>query len=441
MAKQKGFISKRPSRFFKITGLTTRVSSSYTGQRIKEVFQRSGVVADARMEAHIRNAERIVKTLGELKGAAMKVGQAVSTHADILPKEFADILATLQKAAPPMAYEVIAEQIASEFGKAPEALFAHIEEEPYASASIGQVHRARLANGTEVVVKVQYPGVEENIEGDMKNLRSIFSMGSLFGYKRRDLDEMFNEIQARLSEELDYEQEMENIKTFRRLFRRDKRILIPKSFPPYCSRRVLTMEFLPGDPMEALFSHPYTQEDRDHFGSLIFDIYAHQVLGVGLLHADPHPGNYAFRKDGRLVLYDFGCLKAIPPEIQKTFRNLTVCALEGRYEQIDEALYRLGARDPRKKAPDADFYRRFVEVYTRPFQSGEVYDFGTAALHERLFELAPLGLSKMLHFKPSPETVFISRVIGGHYGNLKHMGARACWRDILEPYLEEKAGG
>jgi len=398
MAKQKGFISRRSSRLFKITGLTTRVSSSYAGQRVKEILQGSGGVTDARLKTHIRNAERIVKTLGELKGAAMKVGQAVSTHADILPKEFADILATLQKSAPPMDYEVIAEQIAAEFGKAPEALFAHIDKEPYASASIGQVHRARLSNGTEVVVKVQYPGVEANIEGDMQNLHAIFSMGSLFGYKRRDLDEMFGEIRARLLEELDYEQEMENLQTFGRLLQREKRVLIPKSFPPYCSRRVLTMEFLPGDPMDALLSPPYTREDRDRFGRLIFDIYAYQILRLGLLHADPHPGNYAFRKDGRLILYDFGCLKAIPPEIQKSLRDLTVAALEGRYEQIDEALYRLGARDPRKKAPDADFYRRFVDVYARPFQPGEIYDFGTAALHERLLELAPLGLSKMLHF-------------------------------------------
>lgn len=415
------------------------MSSSYTGQRIKELFLSSQRVTDSRLEAHIRNAQRIVETLGELKGAAMKIGQAVSIQADILPKEFAEILSSLQKSAPPMDYEVIAEQITSEFGKPPEALYSHIDTEPYASASIGQVHRARLSNGTEVVAKVQYPGVEENIEGDMKNLKSLMSMGNIMGYKKKDLDEMFEEIRDRLLEEIDYEQEMENLKTFRRLFRRDKRVLIPKVYPPYCSRRVLTLEFLPGDPMEALLSPPYTEEDRDHFGRLIFDIYAHQVFRLGLLHADPHPGNFAFRKDGRMILYDFGCLKKIPPRIQDAYREIAVLSLEGQYHRIDEAMLKLGARDPRKKAPDSDFYRKFVDVYRKPFLAGEIYDFGTAALHERLFELAPLGMSKMLHFKPPPETVFINRVIGGHYGNLKHIRAKACWRDILDPYLKEKS--
>jgi len=437
VARQKRFRSSRTSRFLKLTGLTGRVSSSYTGQRIKELFLDTRRSALTRSETHVRNAERIVETLGELKGAVMKVGQYMSIQTDLLPKEFADVLASLQKSAPPVDYDLVASVITSEFGKGPEALFARFNPEPHASASIGQVHRAQLADGTEVVVKVQYPDVEKNIEGDLSNLKTILSTGSIMGYRKSDLEGVFAEIRDRLYEEIDYDQEMENLREFRRVFRGDKRIRIPRVFPPYCSYRVLTMEYLPGDPLEALCSPPYTQEDRNRIGSLLFDLFAYQILGLGLLHADPHPGNFAFQKKGPMVLYDFGCLKRIPPYIQQACRDLARYGIEGDYERIDEALLRLGSRDPRKEAPDQDFYRQYVEVLREPLAPGEPYDFGESKLHEKLMELAPLGVSKMFHFKPSRETIFIGRTIGGHYGNLHRIRAKENWREILERYLQE----
>ena len=437
MGRQKRFVTSRTSRFFRLTGLTGRVSSSYTGQRIKEFFLDDRRIPLSRSQTHARNAERIVQTLGELKGAVMKVGQYMSIQTDLLPKEFADVLASLQKSAPPVEYDLVASVISSEFGKEPEALFAHFDTEPHASASIGQVHRATLSDGTEVVVKVQYPDVEKNIEGDLSNLKTILSTGSIMGYRKSDLEGVFAEIRDRLYEELDYDQEMENLREFRRIFQRDNRIRIPRVFPSYCSYRVLTMEYLPGDPLEALCAPPYTQEDRDLFGKLLFDLFAHQILRLGLLHADPHPGNFAFQKKGPMILYDFGCLKRIPPYIQKACKDLARCGIEGDYDRIDEALLRLGSRDPRKEAPDREFYRQYVEVLQEPFAHGGSYDFGASKIHERLMELAPLGVSKMFHFKPSRETVFIGRTIGGHYGNLHRIGARGNWREILEPYLKD----
>ncbi len=435
MARKKPFTTGRASRFFRLTGLAGRVSSSYTGQRVKELFLGTGRVPESRSETHVRNAERVVQTLGELKGAVMKVGQYMSIQTDLLPKEFADVLASLQKSAPPVEYDLIASVITSEFGKTPEALFARFDPDPYASASIGQVHRARLSNGTEVVVKIQYPDVDKNIEGDLSNLKTILSTGSIMGYRKSDLEGVFAEIRDRLYEELDYDQEMENLKEFRCLFERDKRVGIPRVFPAYCSHRVLTMEYLPGDPLEALWESPYTQEDRDRFGKLLFDLFAKQILHLGILHADPHPGNFAFRRGGPMILYDFGCLKRIPPYIRAACRDLAQYGIDGDYEKIDEGLLRLGSRDPRREAPGPDFYRKYVEVLREPFLPGVAFDFGTSRIHERFLELAPLGVSKILHFKPSRETVFIGRTIGGHYGNMLHIGAKAKWRELLEPYL------
>ena len=435
VSKQKKILTSRSSRLFRLSGLTARVSSSYTFQRFREAFQNVERAAQTRSDAHIRNAQRIAETLGQLKGAVMKVGQYVSIQADLLPMEFCEVLASLQKSAPPVDYDLIADQIQSEFGKPPDALFSRFEHAPCASASIGQVHRARLSKGTEVAVKIQYPGVEENIEGDLKNLKTILSTGGMIGYRREDLNEIFEEIRDRLYEELDYEQEVENVQHFRRLYQKEERVLIPRVFPAYCSRRTITLEYLPGDDLESLLAPPYTQEDRNHFGRLIFEIYARQLFHLGVLHADPHPGNFAFRRDGRLILYDFGCLKQIPPFIRRAYRDVALCGIRRTYDRVDEPMLRLGTRDPRKRAPDPEFYRQFGEVLREPFCSDEPYDFGTSDLHERLMELAPLGISKMLHFKPPRETIFISRTIAGHYGNLRHMRAKAHWGKILEPYL------
>jgi len=407
-------------------------------QKIKELFIHSDRKADSRVQTHIRNAERIVKTLGELKGAAMKIGQHISIQADLLPKEFAEILSSLQQSAPPVEYELIASYIADQFGKSPESLFAYFNPEPYASASIGQVHRAGLADGTEVIVKVQYPEIEENIEGDLLNLKSIIATGNLIGFKKTDLDEIFEEIRSRLSEELDYDQEMRNLLFFRDHFKHDNRILIPQVFPPYCSKKVLTMEYLPGDKIEDILCPPYTHDDRNYFGRLIFDLYAYQILKSGVLHADPHPGNFAFKKDGRLILYDFGCIKHISKDIQQACRDLIVHSLQADFDRIDKTLIKLGTRDPQKEGPGADFYQHFLEIVKEPIFSEKPYEFGSIPIHEKIIDLAPLGMSKMLHFKPCRDTVFIGRVISGHYGNLCHIRAKANWKELIISYLTDK---
>jgi len=151
-------------RFLRLAGMTASVASRYAGSRIKSMFQNSEDAARDRAEVNERNGTRIAETLGELKGAVMKVGQMASIATDILPRELAEPLKALQKQAPPMAYEVIAGQIESEFGALPETLFSQFERKPFASASIGQVHRARTDEGRDVVVKVEYPWFDAAVD-------------------------------------------------------------------------------------------------------------------------------------------------------------------------------------------------------------------------------------------------------------------------------------
>src|SRR5690606_8162451 len=156
-----------------------------------------------------------VDTLGELKGAVMKVGQVASQTQDFLPKEFSRALQRLQKEAPPMDFDVISKQIEDELGASHKSLFATFDEEPYGAASIGQVHRATTREGEDVIVKVQYPGVGGSVDSDLKQLRLALKLGGLLKMPKASVDQLFAEIRVRLIEELDYENEARNIELFR----------------------------------------------------------------------------------------------------------------------------------------------------------------------------------------------------------------------------------
>ena len=197
--------------------MTATVAAGYAGSRVKGMFQTSEQARAARDESFKATGERIAKTLGELKGAAMKVGQMASIGSDVLPKELSNALTKLQKDAPAMSYDVIASQVEAEFGQPPERLFDHFERVPFAAASIGQVHRARTDDGREVVVKVQYPGVDECVDSDLAHLRvALRASGLVSRHHRKGLDGVFHEVRQRLHEELDYCQEADNVRHFRR---------------------------------------------------------------------------------------------------------------------------------------------------------------------------------------------------------------------------------
>ena len=184
-------VTSRSGRFIKLAGMTASVAGQYAGQRARRLFRSEDDNEGARTESYTRMADQIADTLGELKGAVMKVGQIASQTQDFLPKEFSDALQRLQKEAPPMPFEVIVAQVESELGRPISELFEYLQETPYAAASIGQVHRARLHDGTDVIVKVQYPGVDESCDSDLKQLRLALKLGGLLKMPKEHVDQLF----------------------------------------------------------------------------------------------------------------------------------------------------------------------------------------------------------------------------------------------------------
>lgn len=427
-------VTSRTGRFFKLAGMTASVAGQYAGQRARRML-RSENDEGARSESYTRMAGQIADTLGELKGAVMKVGQIASQTQDFLPREFSEALEKLQKEAPPMPFEVIVGQIESELGKPLGELYEYVQETPYASASIGQVHRARLHDGTDVIIKVQYPGVDESCDSDLKQLRMTLRLGGLLKMPKESADQLFAEIRERLHEELDYENEARNIGLFREFHKDQPWVLIPAVIDSHSTRRVLTLELVEGDHVSQVTPDRYDQGTINLIGHRIFVIMADQLFRFRCIHGDPHAGNFAYRPDGSIILYDFGCVKKLKPQIVEAYRKALIAALEEDYEALDRHLIDLGARVGSQPAVDEAYYAMWRDILIVPFQGDEPYDFAEADIHKHVAAKTSTVFKYLDYFKPPVESIFIDRMIAGHYWMLKRLGVQAAFRTELEKYL------
>ncbi len=426
----------KTSRFFKLAGMTASVAGSYAATRIKSIFQSKEDADRDRAAAHKASGERIAETLGQLKGAVMKVGQMASIASDLLPRELTEALGTLQKEAPPMEFAVIAEQIKKELGAPPDELFEFFDEEPFAAASIGQVHRATLDDGQEVIVKIQYPGVDEACDSDLAHLKVALRASGLVNVRKRDLDAIFAEIRDRLHEELDYRQEAKNAELFSEYYKDFPHIVVPKVIAERSTQRVITLTFEEGDPIQAVRAPRYPQEIRDQIGVQFFHLVCSQIFHLKAVHADPNPGNFAFRTDGTIVMYDFGCVKYLVPEIIDAYRDTILAGLREDYEGVEDGLRRLGVRELEGPPVEYDYYKDWRDLFLTPFIQEEPFDYGRSTLHNEVIARIPGVMKRLASFKPPAELTFLDRAIVGHYGNLRKIRAKGRFLEILQQYID-----
>ncbi|WP_210404934.1 AarF/ABC1/UbiB kinase family protein [Hahella sp. CCB-MM4] len=429
--------ASRTKRFLKLAGMTASVAGSYAADRVMRRFSEPENQEERQREAYGKMANQIADTLGELKGAVMKVGQIASQTQDFLPKEFSEALQRLQKEAPPMAYSVIQKQVINELGAPPEELFASFDQVPYAAASIGQVHRAQTREGKDVIVKIQYPGVDKSVNSDLKQLKLTLKLGGLLKLPKESVDQLFNEIRERLNEELDYENEARNIKAFVKFHKKDKGLIIPQVVDSLSSRRVLTMECVEGDHISDVTTENYSQDTINLIGQRLFRTMADQLFKFQAIHGDPHAGNFAFRPDGTVIMYDFGCVKKLKPEIVDAYKKALVAGLNEDYDALDHYLIDLGVRVGDMPSVDEDYYAMWRDIFIVPFADRDRhYDFAEANLHKQVASKASTIFKYMESFKPPVESIFIDRMIAGHYWMMKRLGVQAAFRGELERYLE-----
>lgn len=328
-----------------VTGwMLTRVVASYRLWGTRSAFLPSGMQEAALTALHRKNAQRFRKTSLEQGGAFLKIGQILSSRPDLLPAAWVEELAALQDQARPETFEALRGVIEDEFGAPLEDLFQSFDREPLAAASIGQVHRARLADGREVAVKIQRPGLDEVIELDLALLK-VFIDSVRGALPPMDFHTIIEEIQRTVRDELDYRGEARAMRQVRALLADKPALAVPATVDALCGRRVLTSEFIHGRKLtSALDQYQQNGEQQAIADTLhaLLDAWFHQVLVGGVFQADPHPGNLMLADDGRLVLLDFGCTMTLPETFRRGYFRVLQAAIVGEREVIAETLTGLG---------------------------------------------------------------------------------------------------
>lgn len=297
-----------------ITGLAlAQAGASKLGHKARQML-RSDDDKQAAQERHETELGRILfRALNQLKGSALKISQLLSMEADFLPEGIRRELAKGCHQVTPLNRALIHKVFQREFGKAPEHLYAQFDSHAFAAASLGQVHHAQLADGQQLAVKVQYPGIASAIGSDLRMLRGIFqtlAMGTTILPRKEVIDRFMSELEVKMGEELDYEHEAMQLNWFHEHVNLPG-IVIPKCIEEMSSKRVLTMERLDGLHLDAWLATAPDQAQRNHYGQLLFDWFWFSVCELGRIHADPHPGNFLFMSGGRLAVLDFGCTNKI----------------------------------------------------------------------------------------------------------------------------------
>ncbi len=249
---------------------------------------------------------KLLKTMGYMRGAMMKVGQTLANFEDLLPDEWVQVLEHLHFEAPPMHYALVREHLQNELGGDPETLFAEFDTTAFAAASLGQVHRARLKTGEAVAIKVQYPGIGRTIRADFRNLMAVMAPMRLSKDWQNSVAQ-WDTVRAQLEAETDYEREANLLEKARSLFTEDDGIVVPKVYRQYSTRRVLTMALLPGVHVADYVASEPSQEARDAYAAKLLRAWYRLFFSGQMHYIDWHPGNFLFH-EGSLGLIDFGCM-------------------------------------------------------------------------------------------------------------------------------------
>ncbi|WP_235738227.1 ABC1 kinase family protein [Nocardioides alcanivorans] len=388
-------------------------------------------------EVQMRTADQIFKVLGELKGGAMKLGQAMSIFESALPEEIAgpyrDVLVKLQDAAPPMSKRLLEEMLTEQLGGEWRALFDSFDEQPVASASLGQVHRAVWADGRDVAVKVQYPGAAEALRSDLKQLSRMAKMFAVVA-PGLDVKALLAEIEERVVEELDYRLEAASQTAFAEEYVDDPHIVVPAVV--HHTERVLVSEWLESESSLAAIIAEGSADQRNHFGGLYAEFLVSAPSRLGLLHADPHPGNFRVLADGRMGVVDYGAVARLPDGLPRPMGELLRRAVDEDWEAVVAGLREEGFLLNRTEfSADAmrDYLGPFLDAARKP-----EFTFDRAWLRGQAMRVAtPTGdnVATALKINLPPDYMLIHRVWIGGIGVLCQVGATVPFQGLLEEFL------
>ncbi len=397
-----------------------KLGMSELGHKVKRSFMSRESSEETKKKLDEKNAAILFNALTQLRGTALKLAQMIGMELDLLPSSYASELQKSFHQVPPLNRVLIRKIMVKELGKPVDKLFKNYTPKAFAAASLGQVHKAELFDGTKVAVKVQYPGIGAAIDSDLAMVRTLVS-------RLRDAKiilQSLQEIEARLQEEVDYRIESRNTRWFATQQTLEQ-IHIPIVYDQHSARHVLTTQYLDGLHLEEwLATHP-TQGQRNRAAQLLYDFFVHSTRDLQCLHADPNPGNYLFRADGSIGVLDFGCVRHLSDHFIKVFPQLLCAYLDGERQILLQAYEDIGMPFADLSPDDHEkLLRPFAAWVSEPFLH-DSFDFGQNNDYTKRGQELMMQFAKTLDAPDFlvDEFVFFNRTTYGLCKIFERMGA------------------
>lgn len=383
-------------------------------------------------------ARRLAERLSKLRGGAMKLGQMLSLQGeDLLPPEFAQALSILRSQAAPMPPAQLRRLLGREYGKGWEARFEWFDFEPIAAASIGQVHRARAADGRMLALKVQYPGVARSIRSDVENLASLLQLLKLLPHEV-DIGAITAEVARQLGREADYLAEADALEHHAALLADEQGLLVPRVHRDLTTARILALDFIDAEPLGALAADDVPQAVRDAAGAQLERLLFRELFEFRSMQSDPNFANYLWqRSSGRLVLLDYGSTISFEPAFARQFARITRATMRRDRDAVAREAQAIGYLAPDDAPQTVAATVDIILQVCAPLRHRGRYDFAASDLLPRLRAQAfDLGVRRRLLRPPPPATIFLHRKLVGMFLVLAHMRARVDARALVQPLLD-----
>lgn len=424
----------RAARNVQIAGLGSRVGARWGVNKARRVFADAERKEELDREFELKTAEDVVKRLGNMKGAFMKLGQMASYLDQGMPEHMRKTLSALQQDAPPMSQDLMIGAITAELGAAPTEVFAEFDNEPIAAASIGQVHRALTHDGRAVAVKVQYPGVDKAIENDLSNADPLLRiMGRAF--PSLDPEPLVKELTERLVEEVDYELEARNQQKFWQYYQGHPFIHVPEVLTDHSTRRVLTTELASGHRFDEVLT--WSAEERNLASETLYRFTFGSMYKLHAFNGDPHPGNYIFRPGGEVTFLDYGLVKHFDQDAINGFMTL----IKAMVIDDDMVAYRAEAIRQKLLAPEAEekvdetqlreYFGHFYEFVRDDEDYTTTPEYASETVRKIFaFSEATDGIAQYTNMPPN--YTIVQRINLGLLAVFGELEATANWRRIAE---------
>ena len=384
------------------------------------------------------NAKKLANRLAGMRGAAMKMGQILSMEsAEFLPREFADALAILRDSADTMPLSQVKRVMGREYGKGWRSLFIDFDFEPIAAASIGQVHRVVTADGRDLALKIQYPGVAKSINSDVDNMAMLMRFINLLPVEI-DISGIVKEAKRQLHQEADYIVEAQYLRDYRKLVEDEPRFVVPGVHDDLTTKRILAMDYIDGIPLESLAEDEVAQDLKDGVGTLLQRLMFRELFEFRTMQSDPNFANYLYQPEtDRVVLLDFGSTVSFEQKFTHRYAQIARAMIDGDEPAVRRLAEQMGYINPGNSDEYVGRILNLIRLASEPVIQGGVYDFGSSTVFARGRDA---GLEMIFddiseYRVPPPETMFLHRKLVGCFMLCARIGARVDVQRLITPFL------